>query len=96
MMMPLFSGRAAELTNWNRSADSPCFLYEAASVAQIARALEVARVQRLTVIPHGAGHSYTDAALNTRGVVIDLIPILRLLFSLPRPRKSIKFCINFF
>jgi hypothetical protein len=31
------------------------------------------------VLPHGAGHSYIDAALNTGGVVIDLKPMRRML-----------------
>ena len=38
-----------------------------------------AREQHLSVIPHGAGHSYTDAALNTCGVVIDITPMRRIL-----------------
>ena len=69
----------AELTNWTKSACSPCFLYRANNMVEITRALEVARTQHLTVIPHGAGHSYTDAALNTRGVVIDVTPMRRIL-----------------
>lgn len=74
-----FSGRQAELTNWTRSAFSPCFLYQSSGLSEIMNALEVARERRLTVIPHGAGHSYTDAALNTHGVVIDLTPMRRIL-----------------
>ena len=70
-----FSGRQTELTNWTRSAYSQCFLYQSSEVSEIVRALEAAREQHLTVIPHGAGHSYTDAALNTRGVVIDVTPM---------------------
>src|SRR6266508_588362 len=65
----------AELTNWSKSASSPCFIYKASDAADIARALAVALTQRLSVIPHGAGHSYTDAALNTSGVVIDVSPM---------------------
>lgn len=76
MILP---GVQAELTNWSKSARSPCFVYKASDVAGIAGALAVARTQRLSVIPHGAGHSYTDAALNTNGVVIDVTPMRRIL-----------------
>lgn len=69
----------AELTNWTKSACSPCFLYKASSAADITRVLEAARTQHLTVIPRGSGHSYTDAALDTRGVVIDVTPMQRIL-----------------
>jgi decaprenylphospho-beta-D-ribofuranose 2-oxidase len=69
----------AELTNWSKSACSPCLLYQASNAAEIAGALAAARSQHLSVIPHGAGHSYTDAALNTRGVVIDVTPMRRIL-----------------
>jgi len=31
------------------------------------------------VIPHGAGHSYTDAALNTNGMIIDTTPMRQIL-----------------
>jgi decaprenylphospho-beta-D-ribofuranose 2-oxidase len=75
----IFSGRQAELTNWTRSAYSQCFLYQSSDVSEISRALEAARKQHLTVVPHGAGHSYTDAALNTHGVVIDLTPMRQVL-----------------
>src|SRR5512146_2807195 len=76
MILP---GMAAELTNWSKSACSPCFVYQAGSVAEITGALEAARAQHLTVIPHGAGHSYTDAALNTHAVVIDVRPMRKIL-----------------
>jgi decaprenylphospho-beta-D-ribofuranose 2-oxidase len=75
----IFSGRQAELTNWTRSTHSPCFLYQASNVTEIIRAQEAARKQHLSAISHGAGHSYTDAALNTNGVVIDLRPMHRIL-----------------
>jgi decaprenylphospho-beta-D-ribofuranose 2-oxidase len=75
----MFSGIQAELTNWSKSACSPCYVYPASEVTEIARALSAARAQRLSVIPHGAGHSYTDAALNTHGVVIDVTPMRRIL-----------------
>jgi decaprenylphospho-beta-D-ribofuranose 2-oxidase len=75
----IFSGRQAELTNWTRSTNSPCFLYQASEINEIVGALEAARKQQLSVIPHGAGHSYTDAALNTGGMVIDIRPMRRVL-----------------
>ena len=68
-----------ELTNWSKSTRSMCFVYKVSDVAGIARALAAARTQRLSVIPHGAGHSYTDAALNTGGVVIDVTPMRQIL-----------------
>jgi FAD/FMN-containing dehydrogenase len=67
------------LTNWSKSASSTCFVYKVNDVAGIHAALAAARAQGLSVIPHGAGHSYTDAALNTGGVVMDLTPMHRIL-----------------
>ena len=64
-----------ELTNWSKSGRSNCFVYKVSDSAGIIHALAAARAQRLSVIPHGAGHSYTDAALNTDGIVIDLTPM---------------------
>ncbi len=72
-------GRPAELTNWSKSARSTCLVYSASDVAGITRALAAARAQRRTVIAHGAGHSYTDAALNTGGIVLDVTPMRRIL-----------------
>ncbi|HEY3344178.1 MAG TPA: FAD-binding oxidoreductase [Anaerolineaceae bacterium] len=72
-------GAPAVLSNWSKSAVSRCIVYPAASTADIARALAAARAQGLSAIPHGAGHSYTDAALNTGGVVIDTTPMRRIL-----------------
>ncbi len=74
-----FSGRQVELTNWSKSAYSKCLVYKASDISGITRALEVARAQCLSVIPHGAGHSYTDAALNTKGLVLDVTPLQRIL-----------------
>lgn len=73
------AGKPVELTNWTKSACSPCFVYKAGDLAGITQALAAARERRLSVIPHGAGHSYTDAALNTHGVVIDTTPMHRIL-----------------
>jgi decaprenylphospho-beta-D-ribofuranose 2-oxidase len=68
-----------ELGNWSKSARSPCFVYPVHDVTEIGQALSTARAQRLSVLPHGAGHSYTDAALNTGGLVIDITPMRRIL-----------------
>jgi decaprenylphospho-beta-D-ribofuranose 2-oxidase len=73
------SGMQARLTNWTKSASSPCIIYKPASAAEISAALAAARAQHLSVIAHGAGHSYTDASLNTNGVVIDTTPMRRIL-----------------
>jgi FAD/FMN-containing dehydrogenase len=74
-----FSEAQVELTNWSKSARSTCIVYKVSDAAGITRALTAARTQRLSVIPHGAGHSYTDAALNTGGVVIDVTPMRQIL-----------------
>jgi decaprenylphospho-beta-D-ribofuranose 2-oxidase len=68
-----------KLTNWSKSAFSPCYVCKVNNVADITKALTAARTQHLSVIPHGAGHSYTDAALNTSGVVIDVTPMNEIL-----------------
>lgn len=68
-----------DLTNWSKTARSSCHVCRARDVAGIMRALEVARTHGLSVIPHGAGHSYTDAALNTSGIVLDVTPMRRIL-----------------
>ncbi|HLJ79883.1 MAG TPA: FAD-binding protein, partial [Ktedonobacterales bacterium] len=61
-----------DLTNWSKTARSSCHVVRARDIAGIMWALEVARAHGLSVIPHGAGHSYTDAALNTGGIVLDV------------------------
>lgn len=43
------------------------------------QALDAARAHGLSVIPRGAGHSYTDAALNTNGIVLDVTCMRRIL-----------------
>ena len=63
---------------------SPCFVYKAKDVAGLIEALEAARAQGVSVIPHGAGHSYTDAALNTNAIVLDVTPMRRVLSWDPR------------
>jgi decaprenylphospho-beta-D-ribofuranose 2-oxidase len=74
-----FPGTPIELTNWSKSVRSACFVTTVSDVAGISRALNVAREQRLSVIPRGAGHSYTDAALNTASAVIDVTPMRQIL-----------------
>ena len=72
-------GKQVELTNWSKSARSACYVYKVNDVAGMLQVLAAARAQGLSVIPHGAGHSYTDAALNTGGIVIDVTPMRRIL-----------------
>ncbi len=74
-----FQRMQTELTNWSKTACSACTLYRVSDMAGIASALEEARAQHFSVILRGAGHSYTDAALNTGGVVIDITPMRRIL-----------------
>lgn len=68
-----------ELRNWSRSTPSTCYVYPVHDLAGMLEVLEAARAQGLSVIPHGAGHSYTDAALNTREAVMDVTPMHRIL-----------------
>lgn len=72
-------GVQAELTNWSKTERSPCVVFKAQDTAGIMEALAAARARGLSVIAHGAGHSYTDAALNTGGIVIDVRPMRRIL-----------------
>jgi len=77
--MATSSRMQAELTSWSKSSHSPCFIYKTSDKEGITKALAIARAQHLSVIPHGAGHSYTDAALNTNGLVIDTTPMRQIL-----------------
>jgi decaprenylphospho-beta-D-ribofuranose 2-oxidase len=58
---------------------SPCYVFKARDSAGIKYALSTARKLGISVIPHGTGHSYTDAALNTNGVIIDVTGMRRIL-----------------
>ena len=72
-------GKQVELSNWSKSTRSACSVYQVNDLAGMLAALEAARAQGLSAIPHGAGHSYTDAALNTGGCVIDVTRMRRIL-----------------
>ncbi len=74
-----FPGTRTELTNWSKSERSACVVVRAHDVTAISQALAEAQRQGRTVIPRGAGHSYTDAALNTDDLVLDLTPMRRIL-----------------
>ena len=67
------------LMNWSMTELSPCYVFKARDIAGIMHALTTARTLGLSVIPHGTGHSYTDAALNTNGVIIDVTGMRRIL-----------------
>lgn len=60
------------LTNWTRTQRSPCYVCNVHTLADLTATLAEARRCGRSVIPHGAGHSYTDAALNTDGVILDV------------------------
>lgn len=75
----VFPGTRTELTNWSKSERSSCIVVRAHDVTAISQVLADARMQGRTVIPRGAGHSYTDAALNTDDIVLDLSPMRRIL-----------------
>ena len=72
-------GQPVEFSNWSRSTRSACFVHPVNNLDGMRAALARARAQGLTVIPHGGGHSYTDAALNTGGIVLDVTPMHRIL-----------------
>ncbi|HLI08129.1 MAG TPA: FAD-binding oxidoreductase [Ktedonobacteraceae bacterium] len=74
-----FSRHQSYITNWNMTRRSPCSVFKAQDSAGIRQALTIARIEGLPVIPRGAGHSYTDAALNTGGVIIDTTSMRRIL-----------------
>ncbi|HJT57976.1 MAG TPA: FAD-binding oxidoreductase [Ktedonobacteraceae bacterium] len=67
------------IINWSMTELSPCLVCKVRNSAGIREALATARAEGLSVIPHGAGHSYTDAALNTNGVIIDVTGMRRIL-----------------
>jgi FAD/FMN-containing dehydrogenase len=68
-----------DLMNWSRTERSSCLLYKPRDSAEIMQVVSAARSHGLSVIPHGAGHSYTDAAFNTHGVVIDVTGMRQIL-----------------
>jgi decaprenylphospho-beta-D-ribofuranose 2-oxidase len=72
-------GNQDYVMNWSMTERSPCYVFEVRDIAGIMHALTTARRWGLSVISHGAGHSYTDAALNTKGVLIDLKGMRRIL-----------------
>jgi FAD/FMN-containing dehydrogenase len=45
---------------------------KAADISTLRQSIALARQEGLSIIAHGAGHSYTDAAWNTHGAVLDL------------------------
>jgi decaprenylphospho-beta-D-ribofuranose 2-oxidase len=65
--------------NWSMTERSHCYVFQVRDIAGIMQALTTARRWGLSVIPHGAGHSYTDAALNSNGVIIDVTGMRRIL-----------------
>jgi FAD/FMN-containing dehydrogenase len=73
------SSTPATLTNWSKTARSACVVCRVDSEEGVAEALSIARSEQRTLVPRGAGHSYTDAALNTGSVVLDLTPMNRIL-----------------
>jgi decaprenylphospho-beta-D-ribofuranose 2-oxidase len=77
--MTLVREKKTELTAWSKAVRSSCYVYRAADVVDVIQAMDEARRGGLTLIPHGAGHSYTDAALNTNSMVIDMTAMRRVI-----------------
>jgi decaprenylphospho-beta-D-ribofuranose 2-oxidase len=73
-----FPGTPTHLTNWSMTAHSPCYVATARDSADILAALATARANGRSVIAHGAGHSYSDAALNGDGMVVDMTGMRRI------------------
>ena len=73
------TGNQDSIENWSMTERSPCSVFQAHNVAEIVQILTTARQQGFSVIAHGAGHSYTDAALNTNGIVLDVKGMCRIL-----------------
>jgi decaprenylphospho-beta-D-ribofuranose 2-oxidase len=69
----------AELSNWSKTGRSACLRLKVVDAPTIRQTIDLARRQSLSIIAHGAGHSYTDAAWNTRGAVLDLTSMRRIL-----------------
>jgi FAD/FMN-containing dehydrogenase len=72
-------GKQDYIMNWSMTERSPCYVFKVRDIAGIMLALTTARKWGLSVISHGRGHSYSDAALNTKGVIIDLTGMRRIL-----------------
>jgi decaprenylphospho-beta-D-ribofuranose 2-oxidase len=72
-------GNQDYVMNWSMTERSPCYVFGVQDIAEIMQALTTARRWGLSVISHGAGHSYSDAALNTKGILIDLKGMRRIL-----------------
>lgn len=72
-------GNQDYVMNWSMTERSPCYVFKVRDIAGIMHALTTARKSGLSVISHGTGHSYSDAALNTKGVIIDLTGMRRIL-----------------
>jgi FAD/FMN-containing dehydrogenase len=66
-------------TNWARTQRSSCYRCPIHDLAGLTAGLAEARSRHLSAIAHGAGHSYTDAALNTGGLIVDLRGMRRIL-----------------
>jgi decaprenylphospho-beta-D-ribofuranose 2-oxidase len=67
------------IRNWSMSERSPSYVLKARNIDEIKQALTTARAWGLSAIAHGAGHSFTDAALNSNGIIIDVTSMRRIL-----------------
>ena len=73
--MTLPREKRTELTAWSKAVRSSCYVYRASDVGDLTKVMDEARRGGTTLIAHGAGHSYTDAAMNTNAIVLDVTPM---------------------
>ena len=68
-----------QTTGWARTQSAISDVGRPTTIDELLEALWRAQTQGRTVIPRGAGHSYTDAMLNNKGVTLDLTQMRRVL-----------------
>jgi decaprenylphospho-beta-D-ribofuranose 2-oxidase len=75
----LETSRRERLAGWALIHSANAQVYAPRSVNDLASVIDTAKSSGLTITPRGAGHSYTDAALNRDQIVVDLRDFRRVL-----------------
>ena len=73
------SERLTRLQNFGRSLSGPAYLYRPTHIDQVAKLFDLAGRNGIQVGLRGAGRSYSDAAINTGEIVLDLQRMNRVL-----------------